>query len=550
MPICAQSLVFVVACMGLGCAPDAAAPSLETTDAEDGEEAQEVDATEDGSDAVDAASDACKTDCEASITWAPCPLYYDHRDGPMAECATVEVPLRWDDPAGPTIGVFVQRLRGGGQVRGQLWLLNGGPGGSGADFDDWMEAFRMLDPTLDVYTVDHRGTGRSARLSCPDQESEASESGFYLTAQETAACYEAERAEWGEGLARFTTTAAARDVGQLIARAAVPGQDVFVYGVSYGTYWAHRYLQLFPNQADAVVLDSIAPPTQDFTIYDRTFDAVGQDFLRLCGADAICGAKLGADPWRAVKALFTSVKRGHCPELVADWGLDATSLRTVLGTLLTGVETRTYLPAVVYRMARCEPGDVEAVGNLLQLFFGGDEGPSYYDTLGSDSLFYNVTLSELWPEEPPTAAEIDAEQATLYVSTGLTSEIAAATWGKYADDAWVGRWAETDTPLLMMNGDLDPQTPLAVAREMASHFTGPHQQFVTVPRAAHAVTVRTPVAPGATPCGMQLFLAFLAAPEAPLDLRCLDEIPAESFVGDPALNRIVFGMDDLWENEP
>ena len=497
---------------------------------------------------VDAIEDVC-ADCPAPVTWAPCPLYYDGRAGPTAECTTIAVPLRWADPAGPELGVFVQRLRGEGPIRGQLWLLNGGPGGSGADFDDWMEAFRELDPTLDLYTVDHRGTGRSARLSCPEQESDTSESGFHLSAAETGPCYDAELAEWGDDLAEFTTTAAAHDVGALIERAAVPGQDAFVYGVSYGTYWAHRYLQVFPDQATAVVLDSIAPPTEDFVAYDRTYNEVGRDFMDLCGADPVCSDKLGADPWQAVGALFADIEAGHCRELVDAWGIDAGALRYLLGILLMSVDARTYLPATVYRMARCEPGDVDAIETMLTLFFGEEAELTYYDTLGSDSLFYNVALSEIWPEDPPPIASILAEQAKLYVSTGLTPEMAVARWGHYPDDAYVGAWAVTDTPLLMLNGDLDPQTPLAVAIETADHFKGAHQWFITVPRAAHAVTISTPVTdPDDIQCGMQLLLDFLADPTTEPDRSCLADIPAEQFVGDPEVNRLVFGTPDLWEN--
>lgn len=516
---------------------------------ETGQEAVEETAAEVAPDTnIEAIEDVC-ADCPAPVTWAPCPLYYDGRAGPTAECTTIDVPLRWADPAGPELGVFVQRLRGEGPIRGQLWLLNGGPGGSGADFDEWMQAFRELDPTLDVYTVDHRGTGRSARLGCPDQESDASDSGFYLTAAETGPCYDALRAEWGDDLAEFTTTAAARDVGALIARTAQPGQDVFVYGVSYGTYWAHRYLQIFPDQATGVVLDSIAPPTQDFVGYDRAFNAVGRDFMDLCGADAVCADKLGVDPWQAVGVLFADIEDGHCRELVDAWGIDGPALRSVLGILLTSGETRTYVPAIVYRMARCEADDVDAIGTLLTLFFGEEAELGYYDRLGSDALFYNVTMSELWPEAPPSDAVILAEQAKFFMGTGLSAEIATATWGAYPDDGYVGAWAVTDTPLLMMNGDLDPQTPLAVASAMGDHFRGDHQWFITVPRAAHAVTVRTPVAaPDDVPCGMQLMLDFLADPTTEPDRSCLADIPAEQFVGDPEVNRLVFGTPDLWED--
>ena len=38
-----------------------------------------------------------------------------------------------------------------------------------------------------------------------------------------------------------------------------PGIPTYVYGVSYGTTWAQRFMQVAPQTAAAVVLDSIIP---------------------------------------------------------------------------------------------------------------------------------------------------------------------------------------------------------------------------------------------------------------------------------------------------
>jgi pimeloyl-ACP methyl ester carboxylesterase len=490
---------------------------------------------------------------DPAIDWQPCPLYLDQPDGIQAECATIDVPLRWSEPGGPTIGIFVQRLRGtAAEVRGQLWLLEGGPGGSGADFDSFMEELRGLDPTLDLYAVDHRGVGRSARLSCPEEDAETSDWGTSVSPAEVPACLAAVEAAWGDDLDEFTTTAAARDLGRLIDLAAEPGRDVFVYGVSYGTYWAHRYLQIHPDQATAVILDSIAPPGESFVGYDADFDAVGEEFMALCAADDLCASKLGADPWAAVGDLLAAIEGGFCPAVTTYWGLDVPTTRVVLAYLLMSPVTRTYLPAFVYRLARCDAADAAALDNLLDVLFGSAE-TTYYDTLMSDALFYNVALGELWPDPDahPSVDAIAAEQDGLYVSIGLTPRVAAVqdAWPAYPDDAWVGAWAETDTPLLMMNGDLDPQTPIWVGGQAADHLHGPNQWFYTIPRAAHCVVAQTPVAAaGDTPCGMEILLGFLADPTAEPDTACLAEIPAEGFLGDPAINAYLLGTADLWEN--
>ncbi len=489
----------------------------------------------------------------SGVVWEACPLYLDQPSGPEAECATIDVPLRWAEPEGPTIGIFVQRLVGSGAVRGQLWLLEGGPGGSGADFDSFMEQMHDLDPTLDLYAVDHRGVGRSARLSCPAQEMESSEWGVSVSADEAEGCRDALVQTWGDDLAEFTTTAAALDLERLIEVTAESEKDIFVYGVSYGTYWAHRYLQVAPAQATAVILDSIAPPGETFVPYDSDFDQVGKDFMALCGADPLCSEKLGSDPWARLDELTVALESGHCPQLTATWGLDASSLPVVLASLLMSPVARTYFPALVYRYARCSPGDVAAIDQLLGVFFGGPQETSYYDALSSDGLFYNIALSELWPNasEHPTIEAIEAEQEGLHVTVGLTPRVAAVQdiWPVYQDDQYVADWADTGLPLLMMNGDLDPQTPIWVAEPAGENLNAANQQFVLVPRSAHCAANATPVAkPGDQPCGLTIMLSFLADPNVPADTSCIANIPVETFTGVPANNMYVFGTADLWEN--
>ncbi|MEJ7730749.1 MAG: alpha/beta fold hydrolase [Polyangiaceae bacterium] len=489
-----------------------------------------------------------------ALVWEACPLYLDQPDGIQAECAVLDVPLRWSEPDGETIGIFVQRLRGTADtIRGQVWLLEGGPGGSGADWDSFMETLRGLDPTLDYYTVDHRGVGRSARLGCP-QEGENTAGGTAITAAETEGCRDALVRQWGDGLAEFSTTAAARDLGALIDAGAQPGQAAFVIGVSYGTYWAHRYLQLFPEQSQGVVLDSIAPPGESFVHYDTDFNAVGQDFLELCGADALCSSKLGADPWAALVDLSAALEGGHCPQLTATWGLDAETLPLVLAQLLLSPETRTYIPALVHRYARCEAWDVDAIDQLLGVLFGGPATESYYDQLYSTALFYNVSFGELWPDPGmhPTAAEIEAADATVYIGGGLAPSLYAQqqVWPAYADDEWVDAWAEPVNPLLMLNGDLDPQTPIWLGELAAEHLSGATAWFVRVPRSAHAVIGQTPVPEGQTVgCGLEMVLAFLEEPSHEPSTDCLAQIPEESFTGDPELNAYLLGTTDLWEND-
>ena len=100
--------------------------------------------------------------------------------------------------------------------------------------------------------------------------------------------------------------------------------------------------------------------------------------------------------------------------------------------------------------------------------------------------------------------------------------------------------------MLMMNGSLDPATPLALARTAGEHFHAPGQRFVTLPGGAHSWDV--PTSSGAW-CPLLLFLDFALDPSQPVDDACLADVLPLDFAGDATLALGAFGRDDIWENE-
>ena len=227
----------------------------------------------------------------------------------MAECATIQVPLSHDDPGGEKIETFVKRFRPpGGKSKRALWMLQGGPGGSGYVYEGLSEAFATRYPDVDYYMPDHRGTGKSTKVTCSAQGDDTP-SGFLIEEPEWPGCIEEVKAQWGDRLGRFNITGAARDLGLWIERTRQPEQPVFVLGVSYGTTWAQRYLQLFPAQVDGVVLDSVAPPGMMLSDQDKDQNQVAQVFMEFCGANEFCSSKLGtgAEPWNRATGLIQKV---------------------------------------------------------------------------------------------------------------------------------------------------------------------------------------------------------------------------------------------------
>jgi pimeloyl-ACP methyl ester carboxylesterase len=483
----------------------------------------------------------CADDGQPQLRWFPCSLYTNQDDG-RAECAEARQPLFYDQAGGETTPVYVKRLRSQGASTRQLWLLHGGPGPSGVDdFGPWMDFLADLRSDLDVYTLDHRGAGRSNRLGCPEQEALGSDGGSGITDAEMDACIAYLRTAWGRSLEGITVTASARDVGELITLTRKAGQRVFVLGTSYGTYLAHRYMQLFPQQADGVILEAVTAPNASSVTYDHNFDLNARKLFDHCSQDARCSSKLGPDPWSVAGAVGRRLAEGHCAEL----GMTASLYRRLLAAMVQVSWGRGLAPAIVYRLGRCHADDVEALRHLLDALVAPDTG-----TTGRSALLgYHITLSELWDnDDPPSLEELQAATARTTVSHELGPRYGALYdhWPRYPRDQYDDAFAAYGGPLLMLQGSFDPATPIEEAAVMQSAFNGPLQSFVVFPQAAHDVLGSTPAYGGDRDCGYEILLAFLDDPNRVPDSDCTRHLDAIDFDGEPQDVEYLFGTTDTW----
>ncbi|HEU4412189.1 MAG TPA: alpha/beta hydrolase [Polyangiaceae bacterium] len=528
---------------------------------------------------ISAAASGCggDDDDEPPIRWGTCEAPFES----MGECGTLSVPLDWDNPQGEKISVFVARTKASGTPRAQLWFLQGGPGASGAVFADRpapevpsvIDEYHQAFPEFDLYIIDHRGVGRSTRLGCPAFESDESAGGFLLTDAETPPCLEALKAEWGDRLRFFTSQAAARDLGAATDATRAPGQQLFVYSVSYGTYWAIQYLKARPADASGVVLDSIATPgVQFFNDFGLQADAVAEKLAALCAADALCAEKMGPDPWARVRAAVSKVRQeGQCfaavkaederrileadgdPATDGSFPDGATYAAIVEQFLRVTIQFRslnTLLFPLLYRLERCEPADAVAFYTyLVELSTRLDPRADPAARLDSDMLRLHVGISEIYdPAAPPREAIEKACDEALFCS--LPSDVVYRdAWPRYtpAPDVW--QWPATDVPILAMNGELDSQTPIEKAEQIAGNLRAPTQNFVRVPFGTHTVLFNSPVqAAGGATCGGQMFDAFLRDPAAPPASGCLGDLARPAFTRSAEFAQSFFAQADVWEN--
>jgi pimeloyl-ACP methyl ester carboxylesterase len=482
-----------------------------------------------------------------SIAFTSCSLQTGGSDG-LAECANVDVPLGWDNPGGQRANFFVKRLRGSAPgPHKQVWLLEGGPGGAGDGFEWFAPGLAKANPTFDIYLPDHRGTGRSTYLDCPQHQGD------------DVGCAAELRATWGQAaLDTFTTSTAARDVGFVIDQIREPDQEVHVYGVSYGTYWAQRYLQLFPNQPTAVTLDSICQQGLCSLLkYGYWVDHVGRKFMGECANDAFCAGKLGPDPVAKVRDALAAVDSQRC---TGTSGLDTATWRDVLGAFAIQFPMRPLVPALTYRILRCNAGDAAALKHFTDALMGPQGGGGGAGAGGdppknlfSNALSLHIALSEMLEEPPVSRDELKAmlSDAVFTAFDPLLHDTLDA-WPRYPRDAFVGAYPTANVPVLLLNGTLDGQTPIEFFQEIAPHYNQPAQTSVVLPRATHATALGGAPMDGtpAKQCGMDLWQQFLVSPRQPIDTSCTGHIQALDFASAPGVSNALLGTPDLWEGVP
>ena len=433
-------------------------------------------------------------------------------------------------------------------------VRTGGPGASGVvGFPSLMSGLHDLMPGLEVYTLDHRGTGYSGFLECPEQQRPDSEYGAGISDAELEGCIAAMRALQGEGLSTLGSTSSAIDLAAYIEASRRPDTPVYLWGGSYGAYLALRFLRLFPEGVDGVIIEGIVKPDVTFINHDETSDRAGRWLLEECAADEACAARLGDDPAATLAEAMARHDVGACEHVP----IDSQSFQQLLVYIMYSWVTSGVVPALIHRYHRCAPEDGEALMFLWEFLFG-EEGAWVADTTDrsySLLLQLHVIHSEMWEhpdydlEEVPGTLEAFWGECLFCRRNIQTYVDTHDVWPRYDDSAYGDSYAESDVPMLMMHGRLDPTASAPEAEEVGAWFTGANQTFVMFPQAAHNISSGTPYRPLRPHCGMKLWLDFMADPTAALDTSCVAEVQPINFEGTEPLARALLGTGSFFELE-
>ncbi|MEU3650238.1 alpha/beta fold hydrolase [Lentzea sp. NPDC034063] len=214
--------------------------------------------------------------------------------GPDTECGRLTVPVDYAKPSGGTAKLRVFRKKAKTASRGTILNFPGGPGTSGdIGFGILGHAF----PGYDLIALDPRGVGESHPMTC---DTKATLAIPYVAPTDNAA-FEALRRNQ-EKFWRSCTTGVpgldahldaytnVRDADAL--RQALGIKRINIYGFSYGTVSAERYLEKYGQHVNGSVIEGVMNPAQsrrEFISAEAAGpQAVFDKFTRWCATTPDC----------------------------------------------------------------------------------------------------------------------------------------------------------------------------------------------------------------------------------------------------------------------
>ena len=437
------------------------------------------------------------------------------------DVATLEVPVDYDDPAGPRFELFLARHRAlDPDARiGTIVVNPGGPGRAGVDYA--IAAAHVYDAELlqrfDIVAWDPRGTGESTpTIDCIDDydpyftavdstpANDAEHDAIIATARAfTEACI----ARNGDILDSVGTNNSARDIDSI--RRALGEEILSYFGFSYGSELGATWATLFPETVRAAVLDGGTDPAagalESSIQQSRGFEAALNTFFQRCAADESCAFGHNGDPRAAYLDLLAALAT---QPLVVD--PDRPPVNRDVATLATyqAMYADTYWPALERALASAQFGDGAGLLELHDGYYRRHRDGTYPNFLEAFQVISCADVAERF-----TIDEADAQVPALHEAAPTL--IPADSTGSYfctffppAGDPRIEITGQGAGPIVVIGTTGDPATPLESTAALAE--TLEDGRLVVVDADQH-------LGYGANACINELVNRYLVDLEAPDD---------------------------------
>lgn len=441
----------------------------------------------------------------------------------VAQCMTLAVPLDPEDLDSGTLELSIARIPARRQSTrtDAFTLLAGGPGQSALEsFPAVAFAFRHIMQDHDVILVDQRGTGKSARLGCPEApdslgtEFDADTDRVSELAKECLDSLEHDPR-------LFTTSIAVRDLEQV--RQALGISQWNLYGVSYGTRVALHYLRHYPDNVRTLLLDAVVPPgvalgPEIALLAQRALDLI----FERCINDAGCFKAFG-DQREATQALLDSLEEQPRSITYED---------VATGKLTTLEFTREHL-AITLRLMSYSSQTAAILPSMLHEALVNDNfaplarlATVQSRSLG-DSLATGMHHAVICTEDAPfmQATRPEAHSGTSYMGDGVVDSLLAScqSWPAGRIDADFRQPVVASTPTLILSGEADPITPPRYGEAVAGNLI--NSRHIINKQQGH---MQAPFG-----CMPVLLAQFVETADArSLDTRCLERMRVLPFFVD------------------
>lgn len=374
-----------------------------------------------------------------------------------ARCGTLERPLDPDDPDSATLPIRVAVVPALDlePEPDPIVPLAGGPGQGAVQFySAYAQAFEFLRRNRDIVLVDQRGTGESARLDCPYDESLVE--GRY-SIEDTLAYTRDCLAALPHDPRWFTTSVAVEDLEAV--RVALGYPQFNVYGVSYGSRVAQHYARRYPEATRTIVLDGVVPPQLPLgpEIALEAQKALGDIFAR-CAESPACGER-----FPDIAATFAELRAK-----LARRAVTVNVSHPVTGKFIELRFSDAELAAAI-RLLAYHPNTIAMIPLLVSEAADGRYAPlaaQFRMTLEelSSAIAIGMHNSVMCTEDTPfyDSLRIDRQAiAATYIGTAQLDALEAicSIWPAGPFDEGLREPLDTDVPALLLSGTADPITP-------------------------------------------------------------------------------------------
>lgn len=407
--------------------------------------------------------DAAGKSSSATLTWTSCGA-----DG--LECASLQVPLDYDKPDGPTIDIAIDRYKATDpSKRIGIMLSNpGGPGGSGVDFlPGWYgDLSPEIKASFDVMSFDPRGVGQSAPVICgqPDEPFAQVDSTPETQKQEKAYAKEAAKfaSACKNGAGDLLGNVGSRDVAQDMdeIRKAMNEDQISYVGYSYGTVIGQVYANMFPKQVRALVLDGVVDTAKTkqslSSVQSKAFDNALRRFAKSC--QKVCN---GLAQYVGQKAADEPIDSKFVDEKVDDSAVQV----GILGTLYSAENW----PLLSWALREAA---VNKDGTLLALARDNYAGVSIFDGQnagggGGDDSYFAVMCGDFAVTSLDTAFAMSRSDNRLHPVFAQAPDVLCNEWKPKADPIGAITWP-AKTPILLVSTTGDPATPHSMGQAVAA----------------------------------------------------------------------------------